>query len=91
MLRLRSFQSWQSTVSPNLLAPQGRFLCDGPGILELPGLQQFPRQGSQLCALQQGYKHGAPLSTGPQMGPKGLIEAESDSLKVIFLHSRFIS
>lgn len=25
-----------------------------------------------------------PKSTGPQMGPKGLIEAESGSLKVIF-------
>lgn len=35
--------------------------------------------------------HRASESTGPQMGPKGLTGAESDSLKVIFLHLRFIS
>lgn len=39
VLRLRSFQSWPSAISLNLLAPQGHFLKDGPGILELPGLQ----------------------------------------------------
>lgn len=30
LLRRRSFQNWQSTISPYLLAPHGSFLRDGP-------------------------------------------------------------
>lgn len=86
MPRLRSFQSWQSAISPNLLAPQGcsrRWTRDlgvawAAGLWAL-GFAAKPVQGKPLKA------------QGPRMGPQGLIEAESDSLKVIFLHLRFIS
>lgn len=44
-----------------------------------------------LWTLQQGQRVELPEAQGSQMALKGLIEAESDGLKVIFLHLRFSS